>query len=43
MGHQFESSNAVQVPNGDKVGWFQVEAVDGSCASSFVSVPALRK
>jgi gliding motility-associated-like protein len=35
-------SNAVQVPNGDKVYCFQVEAVDGSCASSFVSNPALR-
>jgi gliding motility-associated-like protein len=35
-------SNAVQVPNGDKVYCFQVEAVDGSCATSFVSNPALR-
>ena len=35
-------SNSVQVPNGDKVYCFQVEAVDGSCASSFVSNPTLR-
>jgi gliding motility-associated-like protein len=35
-------SNSVQVPNGDKVYCFQVEAVDGSCASSFVSNSALR-
>jgi gliding motility-associated-like protein len=32
----------VQVPNGDQNFCFQVEAVDGSCASSFVSNPALR-
>lgn len=35
-------SNSVQVPNGDKAYCFQVEAVDASCATSFVSNPALR-
>jgi gliding motility-associated-like protein len=35
-------SNTVQVTNGDKSYCFQVEAVDGSCATSFVSNPALR-
>ncbi len=35
-------SNSVQVPDGSKVYCFQTEAIDGSCASSFVSNPALR-
>lgn len=35
-------SNFVQVPDGSKVYCFQTEAIDGSCASSFVSNPALR-
>ena len=35
-------STSVQVPDGDKIYCFQVEAVDGSCASAFVSNPALR-
>lgn len=35
-------SNSVQVPNGDKTYCFQVEAIDASCATSFVSNPALR-
>lgn len=35
-------SNSVQAPDGDKIYCFQVEAVDGSCATSFVSNPLMR-
>ena len=35
-------SNSVQVPNVDKTYCFQVEAIDASCATSFVSNPVLR-
>ena len=35
-------SNSVQVPNVDKTYCFQVEAIDASCATSFVSNPILR-
>ena len=35
-------SNFVQVPDGNKTYCFQVEAIDASCATSFVSNPALR-